>query len=315
MRSRVLAVIFICLLASGAAAYDPEVILKKEKVTIARDKIYLGDIADFSGLSSDDADDLSSIYIKRAALPGYSLRVTKANVFNQVKKEFRYIKVSGPQTVTVFTEKSAVKRQDLIDAAEKFVYGSMPWKKEDAIIEAKGRKSDVDVIGGEVLLKVREGSKTDFKGNVVIPVEITVDGKFYKLEPISLLVKVTTDCLVASRDIRVREPIDGRVKSERKEITFMPGGILTDAAQASNKIAKRNIRAGTILTGGMFESAPLFRRGSAVTVVAKVGKISVETTGTSFEEGREGKLVKVRLVSGKIVEGKVAADGKVIIKK
>jgi flagella basal body P-ring formation protein FlgA len=315
MRSGVLAVLFICLLVNIAAAYDPEVIIKKERVTVAKDKIYLGDIADFSGLSSEDADDLASIYIKRAALPGYGLKVTKANVFNQVKKEFRYIKVSGPETVEVFTEKSAVKRQDLIAAAEKFVYDNMPWKKEDVIIEVKGKQADVDVMGGEVLLKVREDSRTDFLGNVIVPVEITADGRFCKLEPVSLLVKVTTECLIASEDIHAREPLAGRVKSERKEITFMPGGILTNPAQASNKIAKRNIMAGTILVDGMFESAPLFRRGSQVSVVVKVRNISVETTGTSFEEGREGGTVKVKLISGKVIEGKVAPDGKVIIEK
>ena len=315
MKGKATAALLLLLFAAGAAAYDPAVILKKNRVQISRDKIYLGDIADFSGIASSDADDLASLYIKRAALPGYSVTVTRETVENQVKKEFKYINVTGPDSVMVYTEKGAVDWDSLIATAKKYVLENMPWKKEDVTVESRGSRGNVDVISGEVLLSVKEEGKTEFKGNVVVPVEITVDGKFYKIVSVPLFVRVNTGCLVASDDIRIREPLAGRYRIEKKDITFLPRGILTDDAQAANSNAKLPITKGTILLDSMFEKEPLFRRGAPVNVAVRIKGISVETSGTSLDEGREGGTVRVKLTNGKLVQGQVSGDGKVIIQK
>jgi flagella basal body P-ring formation protein FlgA len=306
------------MFAAGAAvayAYEPLVILKKDSVTVTKDKIYLGDVADFSGVESDDADDLSTIYIKRAALPGYSVTVTKENVENQVKREFRYMKFSGPEKVTVYTGKTDISGGSLVETAEKYITDNMPWNRDDVVITAKTGRDSTSVIKGNVLLKVKEDNKIDFKGNVLVPVEIIVDGRFYKLEPVSLLVKVNAECLVASEDIRARQPLDGRARVEKKDVTYFPGNVLTDISKISGMLAKRSIMKGSVLSADMFESAPLFRRGGMVSVVARIRGVSVETTGTAFSEGREGETVKVKLINGKMLEGKVSPDGKVIIER
>jgi flagella basal body P-ring formation protein FlgA len=315
MRCKVITALLLLFYAAGAAAYDPAVILKKNRVQVSRDKICLGDIADFSGINSADADGLASLYIKRAALPGYSVTVTRETVENQVRKEFRYIKVTGPESVTVYTEKGTVAGDALIDIAKKYILENMPWKKEDVAIETKGGRGSIDIMNGEVLLRVKEEGKTEFRGNVVVPVEITVDGKFYKIEPVPLFVRVNTGCLVSSDDIRIREPLSGRYRIEKKDITFLPRGILTDEAQAANKAAKRPIAKGTILLDSMFEKEPLFRRGAPVNVAVRIKGISVETTGTALDEGREGDTARVKLLNGKMVQGRVSGDGKVIIQK
>ena len=302
-------------LAAFAWAYEPTVILKKNAVSVSKDKIYLSDVADFDGMSRDQADTLSTIYIKRAALPGYSVRVTRENVENQVKKEFRYIKITGPETVTVYTEKAIVKRSDLEKAAESYVLANMPWKQGQAEIKPAAGRGDIEVMSGSVSLKVREGNKLSFKGNVVVPVEIIIDGRFYRIEPVSLLVKVNSDCLVSERVIKAGETLDGKVRIETKDITYMPGRIVPGIEAAAGKTAKRAIMPGTIITAEMLESPPFFRRNSPVVVAVKMRGITVETTGTAMAEGREDSIVKVKLENGKIIEGRVSADGKVIIER
>lgn len=297
------------------AVYEPAVILKKNRVEISKDKIYLGDVADISGVDSGAAEDLATIYIKRAALPGYAVKVTSLNVENQVRKEFRNIKITGPESVEVYTAKAEVTRQELVETAKKYVLEKMPWKADDVEIDPAGNRGNTDVIAGNVLLKVKEDNNIDFKGNILVPVEIYVDARFYKMEPVMLLVKAKADCLVASEDIRAREPLGGRVLTVKKDITYFPGNVMTDISKAANKIAKRSIMKGAVLSGDMFESAPLFRRGSTVYVAVQIRSVSVETTGTALSEGREGGAVKVKMPSGKILEGTVSAEGKIIIIK
>jgi flagella basal body P-ring formation protein FlgA len=315
MRLRFLVLLLLAVSAGLSAAYEPAVILKKNTVEISKDRIYLGDVADISGVDANAAEDLSTIYIKRAALPGYSIKVTRANVENQVKKEFRAIKVTGPEYVEVFTEKAEVPGADMVETAEKYVLDNMPWKKEDVEITPPGKKRNAGIIGGTVLLKVKQDNKISFRGNIMVPVEIYVDGRFNKLETVMLLVKVKAACLIASDDIKAREPLAGRVITDKKDITFIPGNVMTDISMAANKIAKRSIIKGTVLCADMFESAPLFRRGSTVNVAVKIRNISVETTGTALGDGREGGPAKVKLESGKTLEGTVSTEGKVIIEK
>lgn len=315
MKLRLFAFIFLVFAAACEAAYEPAVILKKNTVEISKDRIYLGDVADFSGVDASAAEDLSTTYIKRAALPGYSVKVTRINVENQVRKEFRAIKIAGPESVEVYTAKAVVSRERLLETARDYILLNMPWQKEDVeIIPAKNR-GDIEVIKGTVLLKVREDNKLDFKGSLIVPVEVIVDGKFYKIEPVSLLVKVKANCLVAAENIRVREPLEGKAAVEKRDVTYFPGDLMTDLSKTAGKSAKRAIMKGTILAPGMFESAPFFRRGGLVSVVVKIRNITVETAGTALGDGREGSRVKVKLETGKLVEGVVSGDGKVIIEK
>lgn len=296
-------------------AYEPVVILKKNSVEISRDKIYLGDIADTSGMDEGMAEDLATLYIKRAARPGFSVKVTRENVVNQVLKEFRAVKVTGSDFVQVITAKTEVTAEELAETARKYILENMPWKSEDVEITPGKSRGNTSVISGTVLLKVKEDNKLDFKGNQIVPVEITVDGKFYKLEPVMMFVRAKADCLVAAEDIKAREPLGNRVAVEKKDVTYYPGGVMTDISNAAGKISKRAIMKGTLLTQEMFESAPLFRRGSTVNVVVKIRGVSVETTAAAMADGREGARVKVKLENGKLLEGAVSAQGKVIIEK
>lgn len=301
----------------GSAAYadEPAVLLKKNRVTVSKDKIYLADVADFPGIDSGTAEDLATLYIKRAALPGFSIRVNRTTVENQVRKEFRTVKISGPAYVEVFTAKSEVSREEITETAKKYILENMPWKKEDVEISPGTGRGNIDVISGMVLLKVKEDNKIDFKGSIIVPVEISVDGKFYKIEPVMLFVKAKADCLTASEDLRARELLNGRVAVEKKDVTYFPGSVLTDISKLERKITKRAIMKGAVLSMDMVESAPFFRRGSIVAVVVKIRGITIETSGTAMDEGREGSAAKVKLASGKMVEGTVSGNGKVIIER
>lgn len=65
----------------------------------------------------------------------------------------------------------------------------------------------------------------------------------------------------------------------------------------------------------MFETQPLFKRGANVGLIVQVNNVIVETEGIALADGREGDSVKVKLNNGKVLEGKVNYQGKVIIEK
>lgn len=316
MKLKIFAVVFFSFMAFGLVAEGPEVVLKSTDIYIASDKIYLGDIADFSNIAPKDLEKLQTLYVKRAAVPGFKVVVEKEAIQNIIAKAIPYITVSGLDYVSVFTSKGSVSRDEVENKAKEYVLKNMPWQLEAAEVTVKHVEGSVAVIEGTVLLKVKEEGKFNYKGNLIVPVEIYVDGKFYKIEPVAILIKVNAPCAVAQNNIsRHSGLLMDNINMETKDITFLPETIITDIAFFNNKVPLRNIMKGTIVTSDMFESLPLFRKGSLVDVIVKIGVVQVKAEGSALSDGREGDLVKVKLVSGKTVEGKTDAAGRVIIVK
>jgi hypothetical protein len=105
----------------------------------------------------------------------------------------------------------------------------------------KDIKENINAIDGNVLLKVKGEKIKSFKGNEIIPVEVIVDGKFYRIIPVSVLIKVTTDCLVAGSNIKIKEPVADKVILQKRDITYLPTDVITNLESVKNKIARHSI--------------------------------------------------------------------------
>jgi flagella basal body P-ring formation protein FlgA len=290
--------------------------LKSGAVEISAEKIYVKDVAVVMSSDAAAKQKIEGLYVKMSAIPGHRVSVTRERLENIIKKYYPDADFFGAEKVYVVTRSTKIDYDKITEAAVKYVTENMPWKKEDAEIITKNARRDINLIKGEVLLKVKEDNSVSFKGNVIVPVEVYVNGRFEKIEPVSFIVKVTTDCLMAATDMpRGSVLSQDMVKVIKKDITDISGEILTDISQAEGLYTKRGIPAGTILLQNMFDRLPLFKRGETVSVIVKIGSLSVETSGIPNKDGKEGELVKVKLQTGKTLDGKVSSDGRVIIEK
>ncbi|MCE5299877.1 MAG: flagellar basal body P-ring formation chaperone FlgA [Spirochaetia bacterium] len=308
--------ILAAALTCGLHAELTQVVVKQGDVYISGVRILLPDVADYLNVEPDTKAKLDELYIKRAALPGNRLVLSRNYIESKVIKQFPGIKVTGAETINVWSSKASVPRADIEKTARDFILENMPWKPEDVQIKVKEISGTVAVLDGEVLLKVIEGETVKFKGNVVVPVAIFVDGRQYRIEPVSMVIRVFAPVAVAAADIgRGAQPDVSFVSMERNDVTFLPEGIITDSSWLNGKAAKRAVQKGVILTKDMFEFIPLFRRGSVVPVVARIRAVSVETRGVAQSDGRPYDTVRVKLDNGKMIEGRVDENGKVIIEK
>lgn len=308
--------LFVLLLFArlDAAPQATQVNLKKE-VYLSKEKIYLNDIAEISAASSNEAVKIGAVYIRMAALPGYSVEITREMVINKLARDYPDAVINGG-TVIVRTGKTTVLKDDLINTAINYVKANMPWNPDDVTITAKTGKLETGVLEGYVELKVNEEVKPSFKGACVIPVEIYVDGKFYKIEPVTLGIQVTSDCFLAARNMRKGEAVTpADVLRIRKDITNLPAGLVTDISGFDGKITKRAIIKGALIVNAMMERTALFRRGAAVKVVLQMKNIAIETSGTAESDGRAGEAARVKLNTGKVMDGTVDPGGAVIIQK
>ena len=219
----------VLLLIETALSANGTVTIKDKDAYISSDRIKLGDIAEIKGFVSSDRELLENLYIKRAAVPGYKAVIEREYVANRVEKAFPGAEVKGLDKISVHTLKTEVKSSDVRQKAEDFVRERMPWKEEDAKITLKGSGLDRNVPEGEITFSVRETDRQKFRGNVIVPVDIEVNGKYYKTEPVSMLVEVNAECFYAEYDMKKGQAAELKdVKPVKREITFLPDDIITN---------------------------------------------------------------------------------------
>ena len=301
-----------CLHAADTAA----VVIKTGDVYVSSDKIYLGDIADFKGVTDKDGEKLKDIYIKKSAVPGFKTSIEKEFIEARVHKYFKYLAVEGSGIVSVYTSKTSVDRADIEKAASDYLNSNIPWQAGTFELKIRHVKGSVSVPAGLVDVRVKQGQQLSYKGILSVAIEIYVNDVLYKTEPVSAVIRVMAPCAVAAVDFQRQSPVypEG-ITMEVKDITYLPDNVITDPAVLYKRVTSRAIMKGAMLTQDMFDSAPVFKRGSTVDVIVKIKAVNVQAEGTALGDGRQGDTVKVRLNSGKTVSGKVDDSGKVVIEK
>lgn len=124
-------------------------------------------------------------------------------------------------------------------------------------------------------------------------------------------VSVLADVLVVRESLARGSPVnESSVELVEQNISSLTRGYLDDPSQLEDKILKRAVSPGMVLTPNMLEVPRIIRRGDRVTLEASQGALAVRMQGEAVMDGRRGERIRVRsLSSKKIVEGVVTAPG------
>lgn len=77
--------------------------------------------------------------------------------------------------------------------------------------------------------------------------------------------------------------------------------------------ARRNLAAGRIVRDRDLVEPRLVRRGDQVSILVQSGALKITARGEALEEGAEGDTVRVVTDASRTLDGRVAADGSVVI--
>jgi len=74
--------------------------------------------------------------------------------------------------------------------------------------------------------------------------------------------------------------------------------------------ARRTVGIGDIITEKHVEKIPVVRRGDAIRLIARAGRMSMSAVGEALQDGGIGDRIRVKNSdSGKVVYGQVLEDG------
>lgn len=102
---------------------------------------------------------------------------------------------------------------------------------------------------------------------------------------------------------------------ETRDLARLPATALADPGLAVGQVARRALAAGSPLTMHDLRSAPVVRRGEAVTLVAGGGGLEVRTSGRALADAAPGEAVAVENPSSRrVVTGVARAGGEVWVR-
>lgn len=144
-------------------------------------------------------------------------------------------------------------------------------------------------------------------GNTTVGVRCAADRSWTVYVPAR--VTVTSPYLIAARGLAPGSALSAKDFSLRSgDLAELPGGVLTDAAQASGKILAYRVGAGQPLRLDMLRAPLIVQNGQSVALVTQGSGFRVSSVGLAIGSAAQGDMVQVRTPGGGVVSGVVRED-------
>jgi flagella basal body P-ring formation protein FlgA len=150
-------------------------------------------------------------------------------------------------------------------------------------------------------------------GRTQVSVRCQMEGGWSLFVPVHI--KVSGDYFVTARPLAPGQVLqEGDLTRQSGDLTEMPGGVITDVAQAVGRTLAVSLPAGRPLRGDMLRQAVVVQQNQSVKVIARGAGFTIANEGRALTKATEGQVVQVRLAGGQIVSGVARADGSVEVK-
>ena len=320
-RSFFITAILFAILAQNVVDADeikPIDITLVQQVEVIGEDILLGDLVLLEGSRKDAIENLKSVFIGKAPLPGNKRRIDRQYIVLRLKQnnvDLDALRFAGATETDVVRGYNQISREEI----EKIVATELPeligGDTENVDIK------DIKATGGLILPKgkytysVIPPKNTDYLGKLLLSVYFKVGDEFEKRVYVSANVEQFADVVVIRWPLKRNHLIqDADVQLEKMNLGKLPSNCIKDInAVVGNKL-KRNLNKGDVLRTDMIDIPPLIERKDVVLMVAETKSFKIVTLGESKENGYKGDLIKVKnLESNKEVYARVLDSGSVSV--
>jgi flagella basal body P-ring formation protein FlgA len=207
--------------------------------------------------------------------------------------------------------KSSFSGERLKEACLNYIYNIYGDNAEVQI----SKNIDDQIFDDDNITAQCDGNTKSLRGNCYVAIEFRKDEKLVSRIQIPVRIKIYGIVPVATELIKSADYIkDTQVTLEKIDITYIDLEKVENLEYIIGKKAKRNITAGTVITGGLLENEIMIHRGDDVRIYAQSGAVRISSTGKALQDAEVGQKVRIqRDGSRDILNGYVARDGSIFI--
>ena len=283
------------------------------RVEVGEGRLTAADLTGETDIRLGDLERMKGIGLGRAPKPGKTRRIAGPYLR-------RLLRASGVREVRVPTAVVLVGRADTISAAAQLAAirtvlqrrlgkaGTITSLRPFQNLEAFA------VPPGAVIGRVVPVDTYPFRRRVSFRLEVRRRGQQIAVRYPQVLVEGNALVLVTARSVtRGARLRSADLRFEKRPLDELSLEALRGLV-ANDKLARRRLRAGTVLKPSDLKAAPVVLRGQRVRLSVRDAVLSVSTRGEALGSGAIGDVVAVRnLASGRRLSGRVVSAGSVEI--
>ena len=267
--------------------------------------IKLGDIANFSGFSSELEKELSSVKIEKSARPGYHRNISK-QLIRLILKDKGYnisnFNFNIPPQIKVKTLSQKVDNKKLVNFIKAHVKKNINYEYENLEIEITSTLNDIIIPAAAYHFKIAR-KNSNYLGSYSLPIDIIVNDSSYKRIYVNLKTKIFKKVFVANKTLFKGEKISkSNFKYKKTNIINADSPLITDFNNSLVKdgVLTKTISQNEILTEEYLEKPVIVKWGDHIQAEIKIGGINVKTMVKAKEKGKKGDFILVEnLKTGK----------------
>jgi flagellar basal body P-ring formation protein FlgA len=215
-----------------------------------------------------------------------------------------------PGQVTIKRQTNHVTQEEIERIYKEHILSNAPWKPEDMEIHNITYSGMTDLPSGEVSHWVESNPKERYIGNVILTIDLMVDGKKKRSIKAAGKVQLTPEVVVATRPLKKHETIgDGDVGLQRFNVGEKLDRYAMSIEQVLGKRLLRDVGLYQAVCPGDLDTPHILKKGATVTILYELPGLKVSAKGLAREDGKAGSTVRIvntqtnRTVLCEIVDG------------
>lgn len=188
--------------------------------------------------------------------------------------------------------------ETLVRIATEWLVQHLAGQVDPGAIELQGPPRELVLPPGDVTVQVALQSGSVAAGAMTVVVEATVTdatgARLTRSTTVGFRVRPVQEVVVAVRELARRTVIDADdVRTERRAVSRIPPGAVSDPAQALGRELTRTLAPGEVVTAQSLTAPVVIRRGSVVSLVVEGPNFRIVARGVAAEDGAPGAPIRV----------------------
>ena len=317
MRAKLLIIMVMVLVVAIALptlAQENSIIIPSQ-VEVRSLDVQLSEIAKIKG-NPQFINQVETITLGQTPYPGYQRVIYRDDVIYALQQKninISELKLRIPYQFTVKANYNQLAVEKLVNYGKSYIIEQLTYQRDKLQIKVLNPPEQLLVPAGKIDFEIEANASRRLLGVNMLPIKVLVDGESYRKFYVKFKTGVWQETLIAKERLARNQSLSEDLFAKQKKlITNGRSKYVSSPAELKNKILKRPVAANEPLTYDLLETPALVKRWQEVELIAKIGGITVATTGKALETGREGDIIKVKNTnSNKKIEAKVVAPNQV----
>ncbi len=208
-----------------------------------------------------------------------------------------------------------ILESDLIPVIRSHIESTTEWRSDEIEICSIRNLNGLERPAGEVTFRVSRNAAPSNYRRVLLPVEVGIDSRFYRMIWVSADIRIKATVLQAARRLRYGSTIgEGDVRTVCMEIKDARRAYIRDVRDAAGMVLRRAVSEGEPLTRDALSDPLLVRSGETVRLRLQRAAVRLTMTARAEQSGKLGQFIRVRNIDfSRTLRARVVGRGEVAI--